>query len=72
MTPIEKTQHGMLLFLKCGCAAFRLLEHPTGAAFLVRIEQACESHPVDEPERIRAILRGELVSPFTRALEKAS
>ena len=72
MTPIEKTQHGMLLFLKCGCAAFRLLEHPTGAAFLVKIQQACQSHPADGPEGIRAVLRGELVSPFTKMVESAS
>ena len=71
MIPIEKTPHGSLVFLKCGCAAMRLLEHPTGAAFLVEITEACTTH-AGEIERIRAILRGEPVSVFTRELEKAS
>ena len=44
---------------------------PTGAAFLVQITEACTTHE-SEVERIRAILRGELVSLFTRGLEKAS
>jgi hypothetical protein len=71
MMPIEKTPHGSLVFLNCGCAAIRLLEHPTGAAFLVEITEACATH-ASETERIRAVLRGELVSPFTRELENAS
>jgi hypothetical protein len=71
MMTIEKAPHGSLVFLKCGCAAQKMLEHPTGAAFLVQITEACATH-ASEIERVRAILRGELVSPFTRELEKAS
>ena len=71
MMTIEKAPHGCLVFLKCGCAASKLLEHPTGAAFLVEITEACTTHE-GEVERIRAILRGEPVSLFTRQLEKAS
>jgi len=70
MMPIEKTPHGSLIFLRCGCAALRLLEHPTGAAFLVEITEACSAH-ASEIERIRAIVRGESVSLFTRELEEA-
>jgi hypothetical protein len=67
--PIEKTPHGILTFLKCGCAVVRLLEHPTGAAFLVDIRRACDSHAGDQ---IRSIMRGELVSPLTKQLDQAS
>jgi hypothetical protein len=71
MMAIEKTPHGSFVFLTCGCGATRLREHPTGAAFLVKIQKACASH-VAEKERIRAVLRGELVSPFTRELANVS
>jgi hypothetical protein len=71
MMPIENTPHGSLMFLKCGCAATRLRDHPTGAAFLVEINDACAMHAADK-ERILAILRGEFVSPFTREFSEVS
>ena len=72
MIPIEQTDSGMLIFLKCGCAAWRLRAHPTGAAFLVHIwSQACDAHSNGETQRIWAVPKGELVSPFVRVLDKA-
>jgi hypothetical protein len=71
MIPIEQTESGMLVFLNCGCSAWRLRAHPTGAAFLVQIiERACEAHSGGMRERVWSLLRGELVSPFVR--ERAS
>ena len=73
MIPIEKTQPGMFVFLNCGCAGWRGLAHPTGAAFLVRIiQQVCEAHADCGPERVWSVRKGELVSPFVRSLDKAS
>jgi hypothetical protein len=72
MIPIERADRGMVVFLKCGCAAWRMMAHPTGAAFLVNIiERRCDFH-TSVPERIWSIAKGELVSPFVRTLEKAS
>ena len=65
MTPIEQIPHGALVFLKCGCAARRGLTHPTGAAALVVIQKACEAH-ASNAERVLALLKGELVSPFAK------
>ena len=70
MMPIEQTSQGMLLFLKCGCAALRGLTHPTGAAALVVIVRPCDDHAAsDEPVdgmRVRSLPKGEPVSPFVR------
>jgi hypothetical protein len=70
MMPIEQTSSGMLVFLKCGCAAFRQRTHPTGAAALVLITQPCDEHLGHDEHvdgiRLRSIRRGELVSPFVR------
>ena len=63
MIPIEQTPTGMLVFLRCGCAALRLLTHPTGAAALVTVQQACDTHSGDH---VRSVPRGEMVSPFVR------
>ena len=70
MVSIEQTSSGMLVFLKCGCAAFRWVTHPTGAAALVLITQPCDEHigfdvPIDGAH-VRSISKGELVSPFVR------
>jgi hypothetical protein len=65
MIPIEKAPEAILLFLECGCAAERVQLHPTGQAVLVRIVERCETHRA-EPERFRAIVSGELVSPYVR------
>ena len=65
MTPIEHTRDGTMLFLKCGCSAWRLLAHPTGAAVAVALVRPCEAHAADR-SRLRSVKRGELVSPFTR------
>ena len=65
-TTIERAHDGTLLFLKCGCAAYRVTAHPTGAAFLVQIQQPCDSH-ASTAEQIWSILKGELVSEFTRS-----
>lgn len=73
MMPIEQTTNGTLIFLRCGCSAWRLLGHPTGSAFLVNVIQpACDAHTDGGPERVWAIKKGELVSPFTRTLVEAS
>ena len=72
MIPIEQADRGMVLFLKCGCAGWRMMAHPTGAAFLVHIiESRCDAHS-SESARIWSIPKGELVSPFVKTLEKAS
>jgi hypothetical protein len=65
MTPIERTSDGTVIFLNCGCAAWRILPHPTGAAVAVRIIQGCKAHATD-PAGFRSIPKGELVYPFTR------
>jgi hypothetical protein len=65
MTPIEQTKDGALLFLGCGCLAWRVLLHPTGAAVAVSVVRACEAH-AGASSQFRSIARGELVSPFTR------
>jgi hypothetical protein len=71
MIPIEKTPHNAVIFLTCGCAAQRMLDHPTGAAFLVQVFEPCASHRT-ESARVRAVSRGELVSPFTRELLRSA
>jgi hypothetical protein len=65
MTPIEQTKDGALMFLACGCSAWRLLAHPTGAAVGVQVVQPCQAHATDVG-RFRSVKKGELVSPFTR------
>jgi hypothetical protein len=65
MTPIEETVHGTLVFLECGCSAWRGINHPTGKAVLVQIIQACAEH-AHEPEQIRAVKAGERVERWTR------
>jgi hypothetical protein len=65
MIPIEQTAERMLIFLECGCAAVRVLSHPTGAASLVQVWQPCEAH-AGEKERVRAVLKGAMVSPLVR------
>ena len=73
MIPIEDTDTGMLVFLQCGCSAWRCQAHPTREAFLIQIiTAACEAHAKSEPWRVWAVRKGELVSPFVRSLEKAS
>ena len=72
MTPIEQTSDGMLVFLNCGCAALRWRSHPTGAAVLVQITQACDEH-IGYDENIggvpiRSVPKGHLVSPYVRTL----
>ena len=69
MIPIEQTKDGVLVFLRCGCAAKRWMAHPTGMAFLVHIVEACGLHAGDQ---IRSILKDEEVSPFVRPREEAS
>ena len=66
MVPIEQVQVGTLIFLTCGCAAIRWIAHPTGAASLVLMQEACESHRAERIE-VRAVDKGTLVSPLTRA-----
>jgi hypothetical protein len=67
MVPIEQTESGMLVFLNCGCSAWRMRAHPTGAAFLVQIiERACDAHAGELRELVFSLQRGELVSPFVR------
>jgi hypothetical protein len=65
MIPIENSSTGMLVFLSCGCAAWRHMSHPTGGAALVAIIQPCEAH-AHERIRIRAVLKGETVHPWVR------
>jgi hypothetical protein len=48
----------------------RVLDHPTGAAFLVEIKEACKEHVTDNAS-MRSVLRGEQVSAFVRELEHA-
>jgi len=71
MIPIEQVQVGTLVFLECGCSAIRWISHPTDAAALVVIQQACELHG---PERIeaRSLVKGTPVSPFTRVGAKSA
>ena len=72
MTPIEQTSEGMLVFLKCGCAALRWISHPTGAAVLVHITQPCDEHREYDENiggvRIRSVPKGDPVSPYVRTL----
>jgi hypothetical protein len=73
MIPIEQTDRSTLLFLKCGCAGWHLLAHPTGTAFLVKIiQQTCAAHAEGGPEHIWSVPKGELVSPFVRTLERTA
>jgi len=65
VTPVEQTRDGAIMFLSCGCSAWRLLAHPTGAAVAVMVVRPCQAHAAD-PSRVRSIKKGELVSPFTR------
>jgi hypothetical protein len=65
MIPIQQTSQGMVVFLECGCAALRHRTHPTGAAALVEIIRPCDVH-VTEPERFRALLKDQRVTPFVR------
>jgi hypothetical protein len=65
MTPIEQTKDGAIMFLGCGCSAWRLLAHPTGAAVAVAVVRPCEAHATD-PSRFRSVKKGEMVSPYTR------
>jgi hypothetical protein len=70
MIPIEQTSQGMVVFLDCGCAAWRHLTHPTGAAALVEVFHPCEAHSTDSL-RFRSVLKGVMVSPFVRTLVNA-
>jgi hypothetical protein len=73
MIPIEQTDRGTLIFLKCGCAGWRLLAHPTGTAFLVQIiQQSCDTHAEGGPEHVWSVAKGELVSQFVRTLDHVS
>ena len=65
MIPIEQTRDGSMMFLACGCSAWRLLPHPTGAAVAVTLVRPCNAHAGD-PRRLRSVKKGELVSAFTR------
>jgi hypothetical protein len=65
MIPIELTSRGMVVFLGCGCAAFRELNHPTGEAALVHIIKPCQEH-ASEGIHYRAVRKGETVSPWVR------
>ena len=71
MVPIEQVQVGTLIFLECGCSAIRWISHPTGAAALVRMQQACESHSAERIE-VRAVSKGTLVSPLMRPTSKSA
>jgi hypothetical protein len=66
MIPIEHTSRGMVVFLGCGCAAFRELNHPTGEAALVRIIKPCETHANEGVRYKAAVRKGETVSPWVR------
>ena len=66
MVPIEQVQVGTLIFLACGCAATRWITHPTGAASLVLVREACDSHRAERIE-VRAVDKATLVSPYMRA-----
>ena len=68
MIPVEQTRDGTVMFLACGCSAWRLLAHPTGSAVAVVTVRPCEAHAAD-PARFRSVKQGELVSPFTRTPE---
>jgi hypothetical protein len=65
MVPIEQVQVGTLIFLECGCSAIRWIAHPTGAAALVLMQEACERHRAEKIE-VRAVRKGTLVSPLMR------
>ena len=65
MVPVEQTRDGTIMFLGCGCSAWRLLAHPTGAAVAVAVIQPCDTH-VTNSGRFRSVSRGELVHAFTR------
>ena len=71
MVPIENVQVGTLIFLDCGCSAIRWMSHPTGAAALVLMQQACEGH---RPERVevQALMKGTFVSPLMRTACKSA
>ena len=65
MIPIEQISTGTLVFLSCGCSAWRLISHPTGAAALVQVIDPCHAHG-DEDVRFRAVPKGETVRPWVR------
>jgi hypothetical protein len=66
MIEIEKTSTGTLLFLNCGCSAWRHMSHPSGAAALVEIIQPCSTHAA-EGTRWRAVPKGETVNTWVKA-----
>jgi hypothetical protein len=65
MIPVEHTSTGTLVFLKCGCAGWRNVTHPTGAAALVQMIQPCKVH-ADERVRFLAVPKGETVRPWVQ------
>jgi hypothetical protein len=65
MTSIENTYPGMLLFLSCGCTAWRHISHPTGSAALVEVIQPCKEHTKDRI-RFRGVSKGEVVSLWVK------
>ena len=71
MIPIEQVQVGTLVFLECGCSAIRWISHPTGAAVLLRMQEACDNHR-GEPIEVQAISKGVLVSPLMRWTSKSA
>jgi hypothetical protein len=71
MMSIEQLQVGTLVFLKCGCSAIRWINHPTGAAVLVLMQQLCDVHGVERIEA-QSLSKGTMVSPFVRVNEKSA
>ena len=67
MIPIEQTSQGIVVFLKCGCAAIRLRTHPTGEAAAVSVQRPCDEHAL-AGSKLRFVPKGELVSPYVRTL----
>ena len=54
-----------LIFLNCGCAAYKVLAHPTGEAFLVEVWQQCETHGAQR-ERLWVVRKRESLRQFCR------
>ena len=50
MVPIQQVQVGTVILLTSGCAAIRWIAHPTGAASLVLMQEACDSHRAERIE----------------------
>ena len=65
MIPVGQTFTGTLVFLNCGCAGWRHLTHPTGAAVLVGIVRRCQAH-ADEAIEFRAVPASEPVKPWVQ------